>query len=103
MGIFSNLTFPEDESSIGKWLLNNKNVVIAELKELYEFCLDNCGPDDEINTLPAKELYERASLDILSCKDEIQDYYSEIEYWEKLIEKDRGKDKEIRKQFKVVK
>lgn len=106
MGLFSNLTFPEDESTTDRWLLDNKDAVIAELKEYYESCLDNCGPDDDANTIPAKELYEKANIDILSCKGEIGAFYAESEYWERFIEEEAEraeKEKTIKGRFKVIK
>lgn len=106
MEIFNYLTLPKDDTSADKWLLDNRDTVIAELKDYYEGCLDNCGPDDDINTIPAKELYEKASLDILSCKDEIQAFYTEVEFWNKIIEEESErmeKNKVIKERFKVVK
>ena len=88
MGLYTNLNFPKNESAVDKWLLNNKDAVIAELKEHYEGCLEHCGADDEYNTIPAKELYEKALADVFSCKDEIQAFYEEVEYWENCIEKE---------------
>lgn len=34
--------------------------LVLEAKSNYEACVDLCGKDDEINTLPAKEMYESA-------------------------------------------
>ncbi len=85
MGLNSDLTFPEDETVIDKWLLENKDVVISELKEYFEGTLDLCGPDDKINTIPAKELYEKASDSIFSCKDEIAAFFYEKQHWDKHI------------------
>ena len=64
-----------------KWLNDNKDKIIADLKEYYEGSLDICGTDDEINTIPAKELYEKAMVDILSCRTEIEEFYQEKNYW----------------------
>lgn len=106
MGLYTNLTFPKDESAVDKWLLVNKDAIIAELKDYYEGCLDNCGADDEANTIPAKELYEKASLDILSCKEELEALFAEMEYWEKFIEEETErmeKEKALKERFKIVK
>lgn len=88
MGLLNDLTLPKDETPIEKWLIENRDDIIAELKDYYEGCVDNCGEHDEINTIPAKELYEKANKDILSCKDDIEDYYREVEYWQDYIEKE---------------
>lgn len=34
--------------------------LVLEAKRNYEACLDLCGEDDEVNTLPAKQMYEEA-------------------------------------------
>lgn len=64
-----------------KWLNDNKDTILADLKEYYEGSLDICGADDEINTIPAKELYEKARVDIVSCRTEIEEFYQEKNYW----------------------
>lgn len=101
MKISSNIAFPGIE--VDKWLTDNKDVIIAELKEYYEGCLDNCGPDDEINTLPAKELYEKVSIDILSCKDEIEEYFALKEYCNGILDEPKASHYERKSIFKVVK
>lgn len=88
MGLYANLTFPKDKATIDKWLKDNKDAVITELKEHYKGCLEHCGENDGYNTVPAKELYEKALVDVFSCKDEIQAFYEEVEYWENHIEKE---------------
>ena len=34
--------------------------VVDYLKENYEACADLCGENDEVNTMPAKDAYEKA-------------------------------------------
>lgn len=63
-----------------EFLINSKDKIVLELKGYYEATIEMCGPDDEINTIPAKDLYEKAKIDILSCKDEIEEYYYMKEY-----------------------
>jgi hypothetical protein len=65
-----------------EYLLDNKDAIVKDLKNYYEALLDLCGDDDEINTLPAKELYENACINILTCKDEIEAFYLEKEYYD---------------------
>ena len=101
MKISSNTAFPGIE--VDKWLADNKDAIIAELKEYYEGCLDNCGPDDEINTLPAKELYEKAGINILSCKDEIEKYFALKEYCDGILAELKASHYERRSIFKVAK
>lgn len=81
----NNLILPKDEAIIDQWLTDNKDAVIAELKKYYEFCLNFCGEDDDINTIPAKELYEKATIDILSCNEDIQNHYIFLEECNKQI------------------
>ncbi len=85
MELNSNLILPENESVTYKWLLDNRDAVVSELKDYYEGTLDICGPDDDINTIPAKELYEKACDNIFSCKDEIVTFFYEKQYWDKYI------------------
>lgn len=80
-----NLTFPKDREAIDNWLIENRDAVIKELKDYYEASIDLCGIDDDINTIPAKELYEKARIDILSCKDEIKEYYELKEYCDGML------------------
>lgn len=96
----SNLILPKDEAIIDQWLTDNKDTVIAELKEYYEFCFDYCGEDDDINTIPAKELYEKATIDILSCNQDIQKHYNFLEECNNQIRLEKSERKSI---FSVVK
>lgn len=80
-----NLIFPKDIKATDNWLIENRNAIITELKGYYEASIDLCGIDDDTNTIPAKSLYEKASMDILSCKDEIAEYYSMKEYCNGII------------------
>lgn len=86
MGTYTNLSFPKDKSLIDKWLLDNKDAVIAELKENYEGNLENCGENDDICTIPSKELYEKACNNILSCKDDLEAHFTEMEYWNQVMQ-----------------
>lgn len=106
MGLYKNLDLPKDETAIDQWLLDNKDRILVELKEHYEACIEMCGLDDDVNTIPAKELYESASKDILSCSDDIQYYFKEVERWEKLIEDQFAKNDAMaaaKARFKVIK
>jgi hypothetical protein len=71
-----------------EYLLNNKDTILSELKDFYECVLKICGQNDETNTIPAKDLYERACADIVSCKNEISEYYSQVEKCEEEVEKE---------------
>jgi hypothetical protein len=91
MGLFNYLVLPKDGPINDTWFVENKNKILADLKDYYEACIDLCGEDDDINTIPAKELYEKANIDIILCKGEIESFYTESEYWEKFIEEESAR------------
>jgi hypothetical protein len=84
------------------FLMVNREQIITELKEYYEASIDLCGIDDDINTIPAKALYEKACVDILSCKNEIEEYYDLKYYCESMLAESVTRTNK-RSIFKVVK
>ena len=50
----------EDEPVSNKYVVTKVRKLVQDLKANYEACLDLCGEDDEVNTLPAKQMYEDA-------------------------------------------
>lgn len=84
------------------FLMVNKEQIIAELKKYYEASIDLCGIDDDISTIPAKALYKKACVDILSCKDEIKEYY-DLKYYCDSVLAESVTTTNKRSVFKVVK
>ena len=52
--------------------------VLKDLKSHHLDCVDLCGACDEINTLPAKRLYEKALHNFDGAKEEIEEFYKEM-------------------------
>lgn len=41
-------------------MLQKMYEVVEYLREHYQACVDLCGKDDDVNTIPAKEAYKKA-------------------------------------------